>query len=388
MTQQRRISAVTTSRADFGPMASVLRVLKDDPDFDLSLIAARPGLLEDRDAALKDIHALSFIPDHVFDLGVDGDTPAAAAAALSNSTSEFARVFAVSTPDLILLPGDRYEMLGAASAALLSRIPVAHVFGGDITQGAIDDSVRHALTKLSHLHFCTNASAETRILQMGETPAHVFNVGSPALDSVAAFARMSREAVFKALGVAPRGRNYLVTHHPATLGDASPMEEIMELLGALEALGPDVSLVFTGVNIDPGHASPDRAIQVFVAKHSNAVYHASLGQKLYFNALFQLDAVIGNSSSGLYEAPSFKRPTINIGPRQDGRLRAASVIDCAAEKGAILEAVKRAETLDCSDVTNPYGDGRAAPRILEALKSIPDWSVLARKDFQTYPVVH
>jgi len=221
-------------------------------------------------------------------------------------------------PDMMLVLGDRYEILGAVTAALLSKVPVAHIAGGDVTEGAFDDSIRHAMTKMSALHFTTTEEAATRVRQMGETPAHVFVTGSPGIDQVLAVPPMERAAFFDSVGLEPQARNFVITLHPATLSaDNAAMARAM--LAALDAF-PEAGLIFTGSNADPGAAELDEIIRAWVAVRANAVFHASLGSARYFSALEHCDLVLGNSSSGLYEAPSFGIPTVNIGDRQARRV--------------------------------------------------------------------
>jgi UDP-hydrolysing UDP-N-acetyl-D-glucosamine 2-epimerase len=289
-------------------------------------------------------------------------------------------VLAKARPDLMLVLGDRYEILGAVTAALLSKVPVAHIAGGDLTEGAFDDSIRHAITKMSALHFTTTEEAATRVRQLGEHPARVFVTGSPGIDQVLAVPRMARAAFFDSVGLEPQAHNFVITLHPATLS-ADNAAIARAMLDALDAWR-EAGLIFTGSNADPGAAELDEIIRAWVAEREHAVFHASLGSARYFSALAHCDLVLGNSSSGLYEAPSFGIPTVNIGDRQARRVRAPSVIDCAPEAGAIRAAIGTALSGDWSGTVNPYGDGRAAPRILSHLAAMSDTAALIRKSFE------
>jgi len=284
-------------------------------------------------------------------------------------------------PDLLLVPGDRFEMLAAASAALIRRLPIAHVGGGDVTAGAIDEAIRHSITKMSHLHFVSSAGAARRVRQLGEDPATIHHVGNPSLDLIERLAALDRPAVEEAIGLKLRERNLLVTFHPVTLAEQPAAMPFAELLKALDALGPDIGLIFTRPNADPFGRVLLGMIDAFVQGHANAVAHTSLGQTLYFSLLRQVSAVVGNSSSGLLEAPSFRIPTVNVGDRQRGRERAASVIDTPADATAIGEAIAKAFALDCAKVVNPYGDGKAGPRIVNVLETLEDPTRLIVKTF-------
>lgn len=375
-----KVLAVSGTRADWGLLMPVLALLRDDVRFALEILVTGQHLMAGS-ASVAAIEAAGFTVSHRVDMGLSGqDSDASVCAATGRAVAGVGAVLAEAKPDLVLVLGDRYEILGAVTAALLSKVPVAHIAGGDVTEGAFDDSIRHAMTKMSALHFTTTEEAATRVRQMGETPAHVFDTGSPGIDQVLAVPRMGRAAFFSSVGLEPQERNFVITLHPATLSaDNATMAQAM--LEALDSY-PQAGLIFTGSNADPGAAELDEMIRAYVAGRGNAVFHASLGSARYFSALAHCDLVLGNSSSGLYEAPSFGIPTVNIGDRQARRLRAASVIDCAAEPGAIRAAIDSALAGDWSATVNPYGDGQAAPRILAHLAAISDPAALIRKSFE------
>lgn len=374
------ILAVTGSRADWGLLAPVLVALRDTEEFRLRLAVTGQHLLPDigsRDALLAD----GFAIDHEIDLALDADdSPLAIARATARAIAGFGELFVVCRPDILLVLGDRYEIFAAAAAALFARVPVAHLCGGDVTEGAADDAMRHAITKLSHLHFVSNAVAARRVAQLGEASETIFAVGSPGLDRIRQIPPVPREAFFDEIGLTPRCRNVIVTFHPVTLV-ADSLDQCRALLNALDALH-DVGILITGSNADAEGRRIDALTEAFAAERDHVVFHASLGSRLYFSAFAHVDAVIGNSSSGLYEAPSFAVPTVNIGIRQKGRLRAASVIDCLPDVSAIRTAIEMAFALDCSGAENPYGDGHAAQRIVAALRKVGDPSRLLQKHFQ------
>ncbi len=377
----RKVCVVSGSRADYGLLRSVMTAIGRTDSLMLQAVVTGQHLVSGTDRVLVDD---GFTIDARVDMDLGDDSPAGVARSMGRGLSTFGEVLARLDPDILLVPGDRYEMLAVASAALLARIPVAHVAGGDITEGAIDDSIRHAITKLSHVHFVTNEEAGRRVRQLGEDPAQVHVVGSPSLDAIRTVPRLDRDAFFSRVGLEPGPRNLIVTFHPPTVEDDTD-RQCAELLAALDALDPETGILITGSNADPGGRTIDRMVQAFAARRPRSVFVESLGQALYFSALTHMNAVVGNSSSGLYEAPSFHVPTVNVGTRQDRRLKASSVIDCPAERGAIAAAIARAWTLDCSGSINPYGDGFSGERISGILAAIPDMTALIRKRFMDLP---
>jgi UDP-N-acetylglucosamine 2-epimerase (non-hydrolysing)/GDP/UDP-N,N'-diacetylbacillosamine 2-epimerase (hydrolysing) len=319
--------------------------------------------------------------DAKVEMNLTSDTPVGIAKSIGVGVSGFADVLAILQPDLLLLLGDRFEILAAAQAALVARIPVAHIAGGDTTEGAFDESIRHCITKMSHLHFATNEPAARRVRQLGENPTHIYAVGSPGLDIIKRMQFLSRKELEADLGFLFQKRNLLITFHPATLDQQPAGEQFRELLNALDSLGNDIGTFITKPNADTGGSVIIRMIDEYIGSHKHAKAAASLGQQRYLSMMAQVDAVVGNSSSGLYEVPSFKKPTVNIGDRQKGRLQASSVITCKPESADILKAIRRAFTMDCSSVVNPYGNGDSAPKIVAALKAVPDYRVLLKKHF-------
>lgn len=379
-----RILAVTGTRADWGLLAPVLALLRDDARFDLRLAVTGQHLMEGSPSRAG-ITAEGFTIDHEIDMELGPDDSAAALARASGlALAGLGRALDLDRPDLMLVLGDRYEILCAVQAALLAGVPVAHLCGGDITEGAMDDAIRHAITKMSALHFTSNAGAARRVRQMGEDPARVFDVGSPGIDRIRSITPIPPGTLLAELGLPdPQGPVFVVTFHPETLSEASEAQ-VRALCDALDAF-PAATLIVTGSNADPGARAVDRIMTGHAAARANAVHRASLGSKRYVSALAMADAVIGNSSSGLYEVPSFGIPTVNIGDRQAGRLRGPSVIDCAPEREAIVDAIRRALATDCSAMTNPYGDGHSAARIVAELARIDTPRRLLRKRFRDMP---
>jgi UDP-hydrolysing UDP-N-acetyl-D-glucosamine 2-epimerase len=381
MTSRRRICVVTGSRAEYGLLYWVLRALRGAPDVDLQLVVTGAHLSAVHGHTVKAIEQDGFPIVARVDLDLDDDSPVGIARSMGLGVAGFAVKFAALTPDIVLLIGDRYEMFSAAQAAMVTNIPIAHIAGGDTSEGAFDEAIRHSITKMSHVHFVTNAEAARRVRQLGEDPAAVHLVGSPGLDTLLRAELFDREALEASLGRKLLARNFLITFHPVTLEPEGSRMQMEALLEALESLGTDVGLFFTRPNADTGGRELAALLDDWVACHPNAAAFDALGQLRYLSLMRQVDAVVGNSSSGLYEAPSLKKPTVDIGDRQSGRLAAKSVIRCAPTESAIRAAIDAALRLDCRDVVNPYGDGHSAERIAGLLRSLPNPRGLLKKRF-------
>lgn len=381
MNALRTICVVTGSRADYGLLQWVMHGIRDAPDLDLQLIVTGAHLEPRFGLTVDQIRADGFRVDAAVPLGLTGDTPGEVAGAMARCLTGVSQALERLRPDILLVLGDRYEILAAAEAALLQGIPLAHIAGGDVTEGAFDESIRHALTKLSHLHLTTHARAAGRVAQMGEDPARISVVGSPGLDQLRQMSLLQGAALETALG-APLGvRNLLITYHPVTLEADHGLQGFEALLAALDTFPEDVVAWITRPNADPGHVAIEATLNRWATGRPNAHVFASLGQIRYLSLMAQVDAVVGNSSSGLYEAPSLGVPTVDIGDRQKGRLAAASVIRCPAEQAAIAEAIRQAFVLDCRGIENPYGDGFSARRIVEVLRAAPPREALLAKHF-------
>ena len=378
---KRTICVVTGSRADYGLLFWVMKGIQQDPALALQVAVTGMHLAPEFGMTQRTIEADGFAISARVDSLLSGDSPAAVTKSIGLGVIGFADAFERLHPELIVLLGDRFEILAAAQAALMAKIPVAHIAGGDITEGALDDAVRHAITKLAHLHFVTNAAAAARVRQLGEDPRCVFDVGSPGLDTLRHAKLLSRGELEAALGISLRQRNLLVTFHPATLARGSAAPQLSALLVALDALGDEFGIVFTKANADTEGRAFNGMLEAHVASRPNCRLFDSLGQQLYLSLMRHVDVVVGNSSSGLYEAPTLRKPAVNIGDRQKGRLRAASVLDCDPRTDAIERGIRTALTLDCSRVTNPYGDGHAAERIVAAIMSVVDPQSLLQKRF-------
>lgn len=381
----RRICVVTSSRADYNLLYWVMKRIRETQGLILQIAVTGMHLSPEFGLTRTVIEADGFTIDAAVEGLLSSDTAVGVAKSVGVTTIGFADALARLSPDIIVLLGDRFELLAVAQAALIARIPIAHIAGGDTTEGAYDEAIRHSITKMSHLHFVTNEDARRRVLQLGEDPKYVFNFGSPGLDYIRHAKLLDRTELERALGLTLRARNLLVTFHPVTLDETASAIHMSHLLTALAGLGEDAAIIFTMPNADNDGRAIRALIEDFVRDSGGrAAAFESLGPLLYLSAMSHVDIVVGNSSSGLYEAPSFQKPTVNIGDRQRGRLRASSVIDCAAEADAISSAIQRAFTMDCSRVVNPYGDGFAADKIVAQLAAVPDPRALLKKTFHDY----
>lgn len=372
MTIRRRICVVTGSRAEYGILYWLLKEIAADATLELQLVATAMHLSPEFGLTYRQIEQDGFKIDAKVEMLLSSDTAVGIAKSIGIGVVGFADALDRLKPDLLVLAGDRFEMLAAAQVALVFGIPIAHLSGGDTTEGAYDESIRHSLTKMAQLHFVTNELSGRRVRQMGEDPARIFNVGAPQLEHLNKTPLLSREELEKALGFHLRTRNLLVTFHPATLERESPAKQFGELLAALRLLDRRIGIIFTLPNADNDGRALIKMITEFVEVEGGerATAHASLGHHRYLSLLANVDALVGNSSSALTEAPSFRKPAVNIGDRQKGRLRAASVIDCPPQRNAIRASIEKALQLDCAGVTNPYGSGDSASGMATVLRSV------------------
>lgn len=380
----RKICVITTNRAEYGLLYWLMKGIQADPGFQLQVVVTGAHLSPEFGSTIDRIREDGFKVDRSFDLELFGDKVLDITHSLALALEGFAASFQTLKPDLILILGDRFEILGAATAALIANIPVAHLHGGELSEGAIDDAIRHAVTKLSHLHFAAAEPYQNRIIQLGEQPERVFMVGGLGIDNINKIDLLTRPELEKAIGFPFNQHNLLITYHPETLDAGKAGEQIVELLAALDKLA-DTHLIFTMPNADTGHRIIVQKIQSFVqSRESKAILIPSMGQVNYLSTMKLVDAVVGNSSSGIIEAPSLHIGTVNIGKRQDGRIRAASVIDCDTSEEEITQAFEKLYSRDFQEllknVENPYGTGGAAGKILSVLQTT-DFSDLIIKRF-------
>lgn len=369
-----KVCVVTGTRAEYGLLRWLMADIIASPELTLQIICTGMHLSPEFGLTYREIEGDGFYIDRKVEILLSSDTPVGITKSMALGMSGFADSFADLRPDCVVLLGDRFEMLAAASAALVAKIPIVHLHGGETTEGAFDEAFRHSITKMSYLHCVAAEPYRNRVVQLGEAPERVFVVGGLGIDAIARTKLLPREVLERDLGFRFGPKNLLVTFHPATLDPVSVERQMEALLNALGSLN-DTQLIFTKPNADNDGRYIAAAIDEFVARHSNATAHTSLGQLRYFSCLAQVDGVVGNSSSGLLEAPSFGKGTINIGCRQRGRLRADSVIDCSVDCAEIVRALRRLYSASfqqvLKDVRNPYGAPGASQRIVDILCSYP-----------------
>ena len=367
----RKIAVVTGTRAEYGLLFELMKRLKADAEIQLQLIVTGMHLSPEFGLTWRSIQEDGFSIDEKVEMLLSSDTPVGIAKSVGLGVIGFADAYERLKPDIVVVLGDRYEILAATQAAYIHRIPIAHIGGGETTEGAIDEAIRHAITKMACLHFAAAELYAKRIIQMGEQPDCVFSVGSTGLDAIKKTARLSRSALEKALDFKLRDVNFLVTYHPATLGE-NPEATFMNLLQALDCF-PYAGVLFTYPNSDTSGRVLIQRIEDYVQQNADRCRaYVSLGQLRYLSTMEHVHLVIGNSSSGIIETPAFHIPTVNIGVRQKGRLRAESVIDCGCSAEEITAAIERGLSPDfrnkAAAAKNPYGDGDATEKIFHTLK--------------------
>jgi GDP/UDP-N,N'-diacetylbacillosamine 2-epimerase (hydrolysing) len=369
----RKICVITGTRAEYGLLRWVMQGIKDDPDLTLQIIATGMHLSPEFGLTYKMIEQDGFQIVRKVEMLTSSDTPVGIAKSMGLGLIGFADALHELQPDLIVVLGDRFEIFAAVSAALVARIPVAHLHGGEATEGLIDEAIRHAITKMSHLHFVAAEVYRQRVIQLGEQPDRVFLVGGLGIDNIKRLQLLDRTALEASLDLKLGPKNLLITFHPVTLELATAEKQMGKLLAALAAL-KDTQLIFTLPNADTDGRGLINMVEKFVVQHPNAHAYTSLGQLRYLSCIAQVDGVVGNSSSGLAEVPSFKKGTINIGDRQRGRLQAESVINCEPTCESIAAALAQLYSVDFQrslhQVTNPYGEGGASEAIISTMKVV------------------
>jgi len=355
--------------------------IKSSRQFELQLVVTGMHLSAEFGMTVNAIEEDGFKIERRIETLLSSDSSIGVTKSVGLGIISFAEVYEQSRPDLVLVLGDRFEIFAAAQAALFARLPIAHIGGGDVTEGAYDEAMRHSISKMAHLHFVTNRASAIRLGRMGENPEYVFNVGSPGLDYLHRSKLPDRATLEREVGFAFRKVNFLITFHPVTLDKMSSSVQLESMLQALDKYGSGVGLIFTLPNADTGGRELIQRVKKYIAERDNACAYSSLGRMRYLGTMAIADVVIGNSSSGLYEAPSLRTPSVNIGLRQKGRLKAKSVFDCSPEKQEIIEAIDKALAFGSQIVENPYESGDCAASILDAISNIDDFASLTTKQF-------
>ena len=367
-----KICVATGTRAEYGLLKPLIEKIGGEPVFTLQLLVTGAHLSPEFGLTYKQIEADGYTIDAKVEMLLSSDTAEGITKSMGLGMIGFADAFKRLQPDLLVVLGDRYEMLAMASVALIFRIPIAHIHGGEITEGAYDDAIRHSITKMSALHFTSTEGYRKRVIQLGEQPNRIFNVGAIGLDNFNSLILLSREELEKELNIRFKKYNYLVGFHPETLSNQSVEEQFNELLKAIDNQR-DSFFIFTKANADTHGRIINQLMEKYAADNPDkAKLFASLGSKRYLSVMKQVTAVVGNSSSGILEAPSAPTTTINIGDRQKGRIQANSVINCTANEDEINMAFDRAKSDEfrqiVSKTINPYGYGNASQQIIEVLK--------------------
>lgn len=372
---RRKIAVVTGTRAEYSLLYWLMKEIEADDALELQLLVTAMHLSPEFGSTYRDIEADGFTINAKVEMLISGDTAVSVSKSLGLGTIGFADAYEQLQPDVVVILGDRFEMLAATQAAAIANIPIAHIHGGEVTEGAVDDAIRHAITKFSSLHFVAANEYGRRVIQMGERPDSVYDVGALGLDAILRTPPLSRETLEQELGLDLARPIALVTYHPVTRESEDPTPAMSELLTALEDI-PQLDLLITYPNADAGGRRLIKQIESYAAENpSRVTLVPNLGRLRYYSLLPHVAVVVGNSSSGIIEVPFFHKPTVNIGHRQAGRLRAKSVLDCDENRSEIVKAVQQAMSMKfqagLTDMKCPYGNGDASRRIVEILREIP-----------------
>lgn len=370
----RKICVVTGSRAEYGLLYWLMKEVTDDPALELQVVATGMHLAPEFGLTYRAIEADGFTIDTKVEMLLSSDTVTGISKSIGLGVIGFADAFERLQPDVVVLLGDRFEIMAAAQAAFIAGIAIAHISGGEVTTGAVDDVIRHCISKMSRYHFVAAEAYRQRVIQLGEQPDSVFNVGDPGLDNIARLPLLGQKELGSAIGFDTARPYFLVTFHPVTTGDVDAAASLQELLSVLDGY-PSHGVILTKANADMGGREMNRLIDEYAAARQDRVLAVtSLGQLRYLSAMKHCAAVIGNSSSGIVEAPAMHVPTVNIGSRQHGRLKADSILDCADNKASIAKAVAQALTSEfrekVSSTVSLYGDCDATSRICATLKKV------------------
>jgi len=379
---KRKICVVTGTRAEYGLLYWLMREIETDSNLELQLIVTGMHLSPEFGLTYKTIEK-DFKIDKKIEMLLSSDTAIGVSKSMGLAQISFSEAYEELRPDILVVLGDRYEIFSAVASAMIANIPIAHLHGGETTEGAFDESIRHSITKMSHLHFTATKEYQNRVIQLGEHPSRVFNVGGLGIDNIKKLKLLSKENFEESIDFKLNKKNILVTFHPVTLENSTAKEQFQILLDVIDEL-EDTHIIFTKANSDTDGRVINKMIDEYVKNHNDkAVGFTSLGQLRYLSALQYVDAMVGNSSSGLIEAPSFKIGTINIGDRQKGRIMADSVIDCDISKSSIVNAFKKLYSKEFHDelekVENPYGSGGAGKKIKNILIKVSLEEILKKR---------
>ena len=382
--KKRKICVVTGTRAEYGLLYWLMKEIEDDKDLELQIIVTGMHLSPDFGLTYKEIEK-DFKIDRKIEMLSTSDTAVSISKSMGLAYIGFGNAYEELQPDLVVVLGDRYEIFAAVSSAMIARIPISHLHGGEATEGLIDEAIRHSITKMSHLHFTATDEYRKRVIQLGEQPNTVFNVGGVGIDNIKKLKLLNKDEFEKSIKFKLNKKNILVTFHPVTLENETAQNQFYELLKIIDTL-EDTTIIFTKANSDTNGRIINKMIDEYVLKNSlKSIAFTSLGQLRYLSALQFVDAMVGNSSSGLAEAPTFKIGTINIGNRQKGRIKADSIIDCIPEENSIENSFEELYSNEFQEklkkVENPYGNGGASKKIIKIIKNTTLDNILEKSFF-------
>lgn len=380
----KTITVLTATRAEYGLLSPIIRALIECRKFNIKVVVTGAHLSPEFGLTYKEIEKDGFEIDRKIEILLSSDTPSAISKSMGMAMIGFADYFAEKKPDALMVLGDRYETLAVCCAAMNARIPIIHLYGGETTEGAVDEVIRHAITKLSYLHLTSTEEYRKRVIQLGESPDRVFAVGAIGVENALKRSLLSKEELEDELNFKLDRPYAVVTFHPVTLEESSAEQQCKELITAIE-MHSEMKYIITKANADADGRIINKFLDELAARNRNIAVFESLGSMRYLSALKYADMAIGNSSSGLLEVPSFKIPTVNIGDRQRGRLKAASVIDCLPNEQSICTAIDYAKSGQCKEicrtVTNPYGDGNTSIKIVNAVENMMGQDIDLKKKF-------
>lgn len=380
----KSITVLTATRAEYGLLSPIIHALKACGSFEVRVVVTGAHLSPEFGLTYREIEKEGIEIDRKIEILLSSDTPSAISKSMGMALIGFADYFAERRPDALVVLGDRYETLAVCCAAMNARIPIIHLYGGETTEGAVDEVIRHAITKLSYLHLTSTEEYRKRVIQLGESPDRVFTVGAIGIENTMKKKLLSKRELADSLELALERPYAVITFHPVTLENNSAEQQCNELLKALD-MHPEMDYIITKANADADGRIINKMLDDYSLTHDNVSVYESLGAVRYLSAVKYSCMAIGNSSSGLVEVPSFKIPTVNIGDRQKGRLKAASVIDCGPKAEEISQSIERAQTIEfreiCETVTNPYGDGDTSEKVVNAIETMMSSEIDLKKKF-------
>lgn len=384
----KKICVITGTRAEYGLLRPLMKKIKEEKDLEIQIIATGMHLSPEFGLTYREIEEDGFKINENVEMLLSSDTTVGVSKSIGLAMIGFADAFHRLKPDMVIVLGDRFEIFAAATSAMVARIPIAHIHGGETTEGAIDEAFRHSITKMSYLHFTSTEEYRRRVIQLGEDPSRVFNVGAIGIENIKTLKLLDKDELEKAINFKFGLKTALITFHPVTLENNTSEEQFQELLNALDKFN-DLKIIFTKSNSDTNGRIINNMIDNYVEKNKEkSIAFTSMGQLKYLSAMKYVDLVIGNSSSGIVEAPSFNVPTVNIGDRQRGRVQAGTIINCPPIENEIYKAIELGLSSNfrekIKNITNPYGEGKVSEKILCIIKKFVSIDINLKKTFYDF----